>query len=67
MAVRRTAYLAESRLVDGGDGVVTVDVYVLWPPGCEEDADALLASAVRQIREQLTAQLTAHNEEEQAS
>ena len=63
MTVRRTAYLAESRLVDGGDGVVTVDVYVLWPPGCEADADTLLASAVCQVR----AQLTPHNEQEQAS
>ena len=52
MTVRRTAYRSLSWEVGDGEAV-TVDVYLLWPPGYEGEADALLASATAAVRAEL--------------
>lgn len=53
MATRRTAYVAINVPLPEG-GVVTADLYLLWPDGTtRNEVDTALDRAVHQLREQV--------------
>lgn len=53
MPARHSAYVSDTLPTPDGLGMVTIDLYVLWPPGHAQDAQHLLATAVAQLAAQM--------------
>jgi hypothetical protein len=53
MARRHTAYVSTNNETPDGTGVVTVDLYVLWPEGQGTSLLDLLDHAVDEVRRQV--------------